>query len=152
MVPWLVSLTGKVVVSIISGVVLFLIGLFWRSLVKPIIESSWYSGTRLAPTYQGEFKLDDRVMNDFIEVRQWATKIWGTMIAPSGRQGKYKFEATILDNVLRGTFDGVRTNPRSRGVFLLTLSPGSRDLRGWFVEPYEGKVIALEYKWTPHGS
>jgi len=146
----IISFTLEIVVSITSAAVMFVIGRFWTSLIMPMLKHIFQGeSTLLAPVYTGHFKLNDQDVHDLIELRQRANRVWGTMTFPQGRQGKYNFEATILDNVLRGTFDGVLMNPHARGSFLLAVLPGSRDLQGWFVEPYEGKVLAFEYRWAP---
>jgi hypothetical protein len=137
------------VTSLAVAVVTFLAGRSWQSFLRPRIENLWYKGLRLAPFYVGDFTLEGEKKNDFIEVKQKAHRVWGRMTFPSGGQGYYNFEATILDNVLRGTYEGVRLNPYARGSFLLVNTPGQRHLEGWFVEPYKGTVLAAQYKWTP---
>jgi hypothetical protein len=146
---WIASLFIKVGVSVASGVVIFLAGRFWKSLLRPWIENIWYGGFRLAPCYVGEFTFEGIDRTDLIELNQKATKVWGTMTFPAGGQALYRFEATVLDRVLRGTYEGVRINPHVHGSFLLVNTPGQRDLEGWFLEPYKGGVIAARYKWTP---
>ena len=146
---WLNSLLTKVATSFALAAVTFLAGRFWKSLLRPWMESLWYKGFRLAPFYAGEFTLEGENRNDFIEVKQRASRVWGRMTFPGGEQGYYHFEATILDNVLRGTYEGVRLNPHARGSFLLVNTPGQRHLEGWFIEPFKGSVLAAQYKWTP---
>jgi hypothetical protein len=125
----------------------FLAGRLWKSLLKPWIESSWYSGVRLAPHYVGEFVFNGRTLNDLIEVRQRAGHVQGTMTLAAGRQGVYKFDATIVADVIRGTYEGTRTNPHTHGAFLLTIV--GRDLKGRFIEAVDGKVIEAAYHWKP---
>lgn len=149
MSDWLIALLIKLGISFASGVIIFLAGRFWKSLLKPWIENFWYQGARLAPCYNGEFILEGVERKDFIEVRQKANRVWGTMTFPDGGQGVYHFKGTILDNVLRGTYEGVRLNPAVRGSFLLMYTPGNRQLEGCFIEPYKGSILAAPYKWTP---
>jgi hypothetical protein len=133
----------------ISGAALFLAGRFWKSLLRPWVENFWYQGLRLAPHYMGEFTYEGKEMADFVEVKQKATRVWGTMSVPAGGQGYYHFEGTLLDSVLRGTYEGTRRSPHVRGSFLLINIPGQRQLEGWFLEPHKGGVFAGPYKWTP---
>lgn len=149
MPDWLISLLTKLGISLVTAVAIFLAGRFWKSLLRPCIENLWYRGFRLAPCYVGEFTLEGKKRTDLVEVKQRASRVWGRMTFPAGGQGYYHFEATILDNVLRGTYEGVRLNPHARGSFLLINIPGQRQLEGWFLEPYKGCVLAAPYKWTP---
>lgn len=149
MLHLLSSVLDKVGISLAAGLVMFVVGRLWKTLLRPSIENFWFRGTRLAPCYVGEFTLNGEKKSDIIDLNQKSDRVWGMMTFPEGVAGKYKFEGVIADNVLRGTFDGVRANPCTRGSFLLRLTPGSKILEGWFVEPCEAGVIALEYKWTP---
>ena len=149
---FLSAILSKVGVSLGSGFVMFLLGRFWRNLVRPSIESLWYRGTRLERCYTGEFTLAGQKKTDIVELKQRAYRVWGTMTFPEGIEGKYKFEATLNDNVLRGTYEGVVLTPCARGSFLLRLTPGKRELEGWFVEPLGNEVLALEYRWIPKRS
>jgi len=146
---WLASLTGKVTMSVASAVALFLIGRFWKSVLRPWLESFFYRGARLASTYVGEFTFQGKQCNDLIHLKQWAYKVTGDMTFPAGGQGTYEFEGTFLNNVLRGTFNGTGTDPKTQGSFQLVMVPGQRELQGWFLDQHEGKIIALEYKWRP---
>lgn len=150
--PTTTFLTGvitKLGISMATAVIGFVIGRLWKSLLRPLIENSWYSGTRLAQWYVGELEFKGKVLNDHIEVNQRAGRVWGTMTLPSGRQGVYKFEAVIADNIIRGTFDGVRMAPHAHGSFLLIAVPGRLDLHGRFIEVFEGAVIESSYVWRP---
>ncbi|MGA3054565.1 MAG: hypothetical protein ABSD63_10190 [Candidatus Korobacteraceae bacterium] len=149
MPAWLVSLFDKVAFSAASAILAFIAGRFWKGLLRPWISDFWYPGPYLANNYKGEFTLKEKQCSDLIELRQKASKVWGTMTFPDGGHGRYKFEAVILDNVLRGTYDGVRHGPSARGVFLLAIDPRRNDLEGWFVEPHQGEVISVAYKWMP---
>jgi hypothetical protein len=143
----LAAVSDHYALSLVLAALSFVAGRLWRSLLKPWIESSWYSGVRLAPRYVGEFNFNGQTLNDLIEVTQRANHISGTMTFPSGRQGVYKFDGRILGDVVSGTYEGVRMNPHAHGSFLLTIS--GRNLSGRFIEAYDGQVIEAAYKWKP---
>src|ERR1051326_3020543 len=149
----LASFLLKFAISSTSAILIFLAGRFWKALLKPWIENAWYQGLRLAPFYEGEFTFAGEIGHDFIELKQKATRIWGTMTYAKGGQGIYHFDGTVVDGVVRGTYEGSRLKPQVRGCFLLIAIPGKRELQGWYVEPNkDGTVHASEYKWTPKSS
>ena len=139
-------------VNIAASAAIFWSGRVWESFLKPAIQSFWYSGERLGSCYIGEFVLKGQKVNDLIQLKQRAHRVWGTMTFPHGRQGAYEFEATFENNVLRGTYDGLRMNRRAPAAFLLILVHGRHELHGWVVEPLEGEVQEWQYKWTPKTS
>jgi hypothetical protein len=146
------TILGKITVSLGTASISFIAGRFWKSFLRPWVESFVYNGLKLAPCYVGEFTMNGQKKTDLIDVKQKARKLWGTMTYPDGGQGLYQFEATISENVVRGTYEGVRMNPHVRGSFLLTNVPGQRYFEGWFIEPHGGAVIASRYKWIPKSS
>jgi hypothetical protein len=158
---WLLQNAEKIAGSIAVTVATFVVGRFWQGLIRPWIQNFfWQSNKRLSPSYKGEFKQvnskgdftkdnADKILNDHVELKQNASKVWGTMSVPEGRAISYKFEATMIDGVLRGTFESVDQQKEAIGSFLLVRKPGSKELKGWCIEPIEGNVIAYEYKWVP---
>lgn len=146
---WFVTLFDKIALSAASAIIAFIVGRFWKGILRPWISNLWYSGPHLAARYTGHFTLHEKACSDMIELKQKANKVWGMMTFPAGGHGRYKFEGTISDNVLRGTYKGVRSGPAPGGIFLLAIDPRRNDLEGWFVEPYEGEVISVAYKWVP---
>src|SRR5437660_10591935 len=100
MSTWLVSLLQKVSLSAASVALAFVSGRTWKGFIKPWIWDFWYSGPHLAPCYRGEFTVNGKEASDLIELKQKASKVWGTMTYPSGGHGRYKFEGLISENVL----------------------------------------------------
>lgn len=145
---WFVSLFGKIALSAASAVVAFIAGRLWKGFLKPWVWNLWYSGPQLGSRYRGQFTLNGKACSDLIEVNQKASKVWGMMTFPDGGHGRYKFEGTISGSVLRGTYNGIRSGPAACGVILMNIDSRTNDLEGWFVEPYQGAVISLPYKWT----
>lgn len=146
------STFGKVSLSVLTALVIFVLGRLWRDVLKPLLESAIYSGTKLAANYVGEFTFEGKKVHDYVEVKQWAKKVWGTMTVPDGAgDAKFKFHATINENVLRGTYEGVKKTPRAHGSFLMTLTPGAEHFEGAFIQPYKTGLIYGKYTWSPHG-
>jgi hypothetical protein len=141
------TVSDRIAVSLVIGVVGFVAGRLWKSVLKPWMRNAWYSGIRLAPRYVGEFTFKGQTLNDLIEIRQKADRVQGTMTFPSGRQGVYRFEGRIIANVVRGTYEGVRMAPHSHGAFLLEIA--GRELNGRFIESYDGQIVEASYKWKP---
>jgi hypothetical protein len=141
------AVSDKLLITLAVAVLGFVAGRLWKSVLQPWIENSWYSGVRLAACYVGEFVFQGQRLNDLIDVTQRGRRITGTMTFPGGRQGIYKFEGSIIGDVVRGTFHGERLNPRSYGSFLMRVA--GRELRGRFIETYEAQVIESSYVWKP---
>ncbi|MEO6802516.1 MAG: hypothetical protein ABI197_04630 [Granulicella sp.] len=158
---WIVENAEKIAASIAMTVATFLVGRFWQGVIRPWIQNFfWQSNKRLSSSYKGEFRQvdakgeftkdhTDKVLSDQIELKQNASRVWGTMSVPEGRATSYNFEATMNDGVLRGTFASADPQKESIGSFLLVRKSGSKELKGWCIEPIEGNVIAYEYKWVP---
>jgi hypothetical protein len=108
-----------------------------------------YQGTHLASRYTAEFTLYGTTRTEIVELKQRAYRIWGEIRSPQAGDGTYKFEGTLVDNVLRGTYDGTTWKPSTRGSFLLTILPGKKDLEGWFLEPGDKDIHPVKYKWSP---
>jgi hypothetical protein len=146
---WLFSTIGKGILSLLAGGITFAIGWLWRDILYPRVQNIWWQGPRLAPAYKGEFiKFDTGVvLSDHVDVKQNANKLTGTMSVAEGRFGKYDFKATLVDGVVRGTYESVADHSNTRGSFLLITQTGSSDLAGWCMEPINGKIHVYEYKW-----
>lgn len=144
----LMSTAGTIILSLVTGLISFYIGRLWKNIIQPWVQSIWWTGINLKQSYKGEFQYKGQILHDHIDVKQKAGKVWGTMVAPEGREGSYNFNATLASNgVLRGTFEGSGKTSTVRGSFLLASKAGSSEMAGWCVEPVEGVVIAYEYKW-----
>ena len=146
------QLTNEVVVAVIASAVMLPLGLFWESFLWPFLKSFLgYKATPLAPRYRGEFTLNGVKRTEFVELKQRAYRVWGTIRAPEAIEGVYKFEGTLLDNVLRGTYDGTVKTPPTRGSFLLMVPGGvpNAEPKGRFIQPTKDGLVSEEYKWIP---
>ena len=151
MTEWLQSKIYELLLGAIWGAATLVIGLFWREWLLPRLQDPFFTGTRLAPRYQGEFLLDGTEVSEIVELNQRAYKVWGRITSPGTQQKIHEFEGTLKDNVLRATYDGAVMATPVRGSFLLVVPPGagSKKLQGSFAQPTEKGPVSKDYKWIP---
>lgn len=149
LVRWLTDALNKMGVSTITAILSFCVGRLWLDVLHPRIQNLFYRGLYLQSDYTGEFLQAGTglLMHDHIEVKQKAERVWGTITVPAGVWGKYKFEGTLTNGILRATFESVGRTSTSMGTFLLKTQAGSSELKGWCTEPVKGELVNYEYTW-----
>ncbi len=151
---WVFPFIKEGLVSVISAVVMFPLGFFWKSFVRPSLERIGYKGIRLAPVYSTEFILDGNKVHETVELKQRAYRVWGRITSPESPKGSMisLFEGTLDDSTLRGIYNGTSKSLPAHGSFLLTRSADSKEWEGFFVEPWQKTVVSLKYTWIPRNS
>lgn len=146
------ALAAGVISGLITAALLLTFGQYWRSVLRPAIQSFLYKGVRIDGVWTTEVTVKGQKKIQTAVLQQKAYAITGTLTYPEDTQGRshtYRIEGFFVDNILTMLAREMGHGRADRGAILLLLQPGLSkiSMKGFGIWLAGHEPVTLEYMW-----